>query len=508
MLSLLRRHRHPLGDPPLLMVQSLRYHAGKGEGQETDSDQHPQTDAQQDHDLFTTDAQGLHSSTSSSDSPAMARMRHQRDRAYSQRRPLPTVPWLQLRSKTYLDDAERLYGRKETWPQIQDPQLRMRLRKVLLEYLEAVTEQTFTEARDARRMQRRCRQLQEEYRGYIAAGLANPQILRTWELPRWLLEKQDTDEQRTTTQASSTMLGASSSSSSSIPHEGEKDEDHAGEGMDRITEEDDEERNQQFREQREARLARRGADLTQANDEVPEKERRPKQYSSFPFLRQRAIDRSSTLDSSLVDWTAKYFPDDDYSTFKERAAPSSSSLCVGEEGAESEGGAPGEKDGAAAQEQRAAMARRRVTDRLQLLQQRNNDPLTTAAGHPKRSKKQKPMDRLRVTFAQHQDANRAVFDGQGLFYRKKSLDGMLMQQQDGAMMESPTSLEKMPKPIRASRTEQPRRSGQQHHHADDGVVRVDWNTVMTAQRSRKTPRVHEAREKLVRLGRGENPQTI
>ncbi|KAH8616135.1 hypothetical protein ERJ75_000508700 [Trypanosoma vivax] len=92
---------------------------------------------------------------------------------FSKYRPLPSVPWLQEKTRTYMDDAERLYGRKETWYRIKEDVVREKLASLLQDYLRDAIKVTRLEMRDALKYKRLCTQMEAQYRAHVSSGLVS-----------------------------------------------------------------------------------------------------------------------------------------------------------------------------------------------------------------------------------------------------------------------------------------------------------------------------------------------
>jgi hypothetical protein len=403
----------------------------------------------------------------------------QRDRSYSKRRPLLTAyPWHQLRSKSYFDDAERHYGRKETWAVTyqQDPERIADLTMLLADYLKDLHAQSNIELGRVKKMRKQCSRLQRQYQSYVIAGVSNPAILRSWAAEE--ISKAEAKRR------SKEVDAAPSNSNVAAASTEEVDGTNDTAASPSLSTEDDE-RREVHRLQRRARGESAVLTNSAAFEELLPKEQRVAGYSAYPFLRQRAASKEShTLDPSLVDWSSKYFPDDDDQTFdapkammREHGAAAGAADDAGRDGGPAAWEASlndgGPTPGASETQQKAKRVRR----------------YPTAA----RSKAA-----LRTTLRGHLDTKRATFDAEGTFFRVRPLSAL---EDVGARRATPT------KQIKPSEW----RSHSQRGNSAEGVgdvVRVDWDTVVKSRATVKTPEVHRARERLVRLTRGEDPSSF
>ena len=174
------------------------------------------------------------------------------------------------------------------------------------------------------------------------------------------------------------------------------------------------------------------------------------EYSAFPFLRQRAIEGSASLDPSLVDWAARHFPADDEKTFAAPPLPR------------------GSDDEAAAS---ALVSADRPGASISTKQAKSRPPGLTAS-----------LDEV-------MGATDVVADARGVYYSVRPFTDR---------DEASYGEQKLRKPRKA-------RGGV---GASPFVRKVRWETVEMAKQQRKTPDVHRAKERLVRLTRGEDPQGI
>lgn len=398
----------------------------------------------------------------------------QRDRSYAQRRPLLTpYPWHQLRKKSYLDDAERHFGRKETWATkyAEMPDKVTDLTMLITDYLKDLHAQSKLEFERVKKMRARCLRLQRQHQSYVIAGVSQPSILRSWAAEE--LAKADAKKK-----SNGSVIG------------GDTNEAHSDAGPessstdDATSSKEDDERREVHRLQRRARGESATLANTSALEELTAKEQRIAGYSSYPFLRQRAASRDShSLDSSLVDWSAKYFPDDDQSTFdtpKEllaHAQKQQQQLVTS----------------SASHMERDATSTTHQTDERE----------SSASGSAKKHKHNRgyptgvqARSALGSTLRAHLDKRRASFDAEGAFFHVRPASSLQEGGEGGGSRATPT------KQIRSS-------EWTTHKQTTGGdVVRVDWDTVAKARAVKKTPEVHRARERLVRLTRGEDPSSF
>lgn len=184
-------------------------------------------------------------------------------------------------TKTYLDDAERLYGRKEKWATEyrDDPVLKGKLVAILRDFLKDTISATRLEAKTIDKLKKRCDREAE----MLKAATTNQAALLQW-------ARNTASEGTPTREAkdayddyppSSSLLTGSNSPPEVVTHKEAVEEEASLDG-------------------------------TPAMDgEVFQKD----SPSSFPFLRRRAVENESSLDPSLVDWTLQHFPEDDKGSF-------------------------------------------------------------------------------------------------------------------------------------------------------------------------------------------------
>lgn len=393
-------------------------------------------------------------------------MNFRRDHKYAKLRPISDVPWRQLKTKSYMDDAERLYGRRETWSSITDSVLREKLVALLQDYLRDTLAAARLEAREARKYRDLCDTAARQYRSHVLSGAFGlPDVLQAWakEVAHW---------RRTTTVASvssSSPLEAALSRKPHIPMLDDGSEQpnptsslDAGYSTDTKTEplSKEDADAEEFRAERRRRGAEAVLFHTPAVMDLPDADKKKQsQVSSFPFLRQRAVEDETTLDPSLVDWTAKYFPDDDQRTFAQPPR-----LRRAADGAE--GSTEGDSVSSANDSQLPSNGAVLNTGRQPSLHARH---------------------RLMRSLHDHDNRHRATFDADGIFY-------VVKRQGDHA--------ERAPKPreVKASDLQAP---GKQPE-----VVKVPWDVASKAKAQGYTSDILRAKERLIRLSRGEDPKTI
>ncbi|EAN79754.1 uncharacterized protein TEOVI_000302200 [Trypanosoma equiperdum] len=365
-----------------------------------------------------------------------------RDMRFSKLRPLPTVPWLQDRRRTYMDDAERLYGRKENWQNIKDRAMREKLSSLLQDYLKDTTGAAMLETRNARKYMRLCEQMDAEYRSFVAAAaFSSPKHLRTHIMTA--LKESDKGSKK-----SRWCQETVCSERAATLHEEDRHTGECGErcGVNVASQEDAAQKR---------RLQGEWANLenTPAMMDLTHKEERTSSYSAFPFLRQRALENKETLDPSLVDWTAKYFPDDDDRTF---TTPPKLR------------GDTGEGDSEEVPSPEILNVRKSV------------------GGSDSLFPKPNVYRRLRRSLRVHEDVNRSTFDAEGAFY---------------CVRRQGSEEDRAPKPC-------PVRGSGAHGDRNNEVIKVAWDTVARAKEMGYSADVLRAKERLIRLTRGEHPDTI
>ncbi|CCW68724.1 unnamed protein product [Phytomonas sp. Hart1] len=396
-----------------------------------------------------------------------------RDTKYGTYRPLPDIPWLQLKQKTYLDDAERLYGRMEDWHRITDDALREKLVAILQDYLRDTCAATRLEMKDAKKYKWLCEISAQDYRSHIFDGAFHSVgRLREWAssvAERQLVVKKDNP---VTNAVSDTQPNSQafehSASFDKAPSTG------MGFRMNLETDssfETDPEKIDISAQQQQERRKRRGEDAkldnTPALSDLSESDLRRCPVSAFPFLRRRALEDEHSLDSSLVDWTAKYFPEDNKHTFEQppklRYDPSRAT--AGDS-------AQNESDGAFGDIRHASHS---------AIEENSDEDNHRIPRHHARH-------RLQRSLRSHEDRHRPTFDGEGVFYHIRNLSN-----ED----------ERVPKarPVRGS--DFMARPGM-----GSKVVKVPWNVVSTAKQQGHSHNILKAKERLARLSRGENPGTI
>ncbi|RNE99913.1 putative U4/U6 small nuclear ribonuclear protein [Trypanosoma rangeli] len=369
----------------------------------------------------------------------------QRDLRFSKRRPLPTAPWLQDKKRTYMDDAERLYGRKETWCKVKDVALREKLASLLQDCLKDMIDATKLEVRSAKKYMQLTNQMDSEYRSYVAAATFSfPHALRSWALT---VCQKEGEENRLLSAPCGAQEGASScEDGATSPLADEECENATNEGgqnqMIHLT-------RRKFLESRRRQGEEAVLENTPATMDLLKDEKRTAPYSAFPFLRQRAMEKETTLDPSLVDWTAKYFPEDDDRTF---SSPPKLHRDTEEGGTSSASSIAPTSTG-------------------------NND-----------SPYSKPNARRRLqrSLRLHEDMHRPTFDAEGVFYRVRRQGN----EEDRAAK---------PRAARGSDAKTDR---------NGEVVKVPWDTVVKANEQGYSVDVLRAKERLLRLSRGEDPATI
>ncbi|CCW62387.1 unnamed protein product [Phytomonas sp. EM1] len=400
-----------------------------------------------------------------------------RDTKYGRYRPLPDVPWLELKQKTYLDDAERLYGRIEEWHHVADDALREKLVAILQDYLRDTCAATRLEVKDAMKYQRLCEISAREYRSHVVSGAFHSVgPLREWVAA--VVARQPMANKRNATSSvvrdgqtnspelkpslsfghstSTALTSTADLKSSSPPESGRGKTDFYA---------------QQEQELRRRRGEEANLENTPAMLDLPESDLRRRPVSAFPFLRRRALEDEDSLDSSLVDWTAKYFPEDNKHTFEQLPKLRQDlSRATAEGSAEqaSDDGAPGSTPNAAKTAEGGTL-------------KAGNEDTHNIPRHHARHRLQRPL-------RSHEDRHRATFDGEGVFYHIRNLS----EEDERAPKAKPVrGSDFMARPGVASK-----------------VVKIPWNVVSTAKQQGYSHNILKAKERLSRLSRGENPETI
>ncbi|GET90002.1 hypothetical protein, conserved [Leishmania tarentolae] len=410
-----------------------------------------------------------------------------RDYKYAKHRPLPDAPWRQLKTKTYLDDAERLYGRKETWHTVEDAALREKLVAILQDYLRDTLAAARLEAKDARKYAFLCSTAAKHYRAHVSSGAFGlPEGLQEWaqrvvarhasspsinKSPTTLSTSPEMEEGQAYVEEAPKATGVSFARS----HSAAEDEHHSDSASSASQEERDA---ASFREERRRCSAEANLEYTVAMADLPDADSRHSPHSAFPFLRKRAVENESTLDPSLVDWTAKYFSDDDASTFAEPPRLRAG-MVEAEEGS--------------ASDSEAAVDGQQSKDSLPLgvfgtakARRPSGFALSTPSMAP-RPVSMHARHRLGRTLRDHENRHRATFDAEGIYYkvrRQSDLD------------------ERAPKPqeVRASDLATP--------GGKVDVVKVPWSVASKAKAQGYSSEMLRAKERLIRLTRGEDPDTI
>eukprot|EP00796_Vickermania_ingenoplastis_P008334 gene8334-5841_t len=359
----------------------------------------------------------------SSDPQSMReRAEFRRDRMYGRDRPLPDAPWRASSRKSYLDDAERLYGRKETWC-LADGTANLGLKAkqigILRDHLRDTLSAARLEVRTAARYQQLCNHEAAAYRQRVALASTAPAAL-----VEWARSYLDQDQPPTSKSKGEGAFGGSVASLSAPRAAApDQDPDASAEAV-------------ESRRQRGAEAELEGTPALDGEDDRDLGATRG--VSAFPFLRRRAVEDGQSLDPSLLDWTLKCFPEDQPEHF---------------------------------------------TDPPQLRQKPETAGETDATPSPSATpraawRRPHPRERLSRSLRAHEDASRPTFDAEGVFYH----------------LQAPGSTSK-PRPVRGS----------------DGfarnVVKVPWEVVTRARQPGHTPDILRAKERLVRLTRGEDPDS-
>ncbi|KAH9586105.1 hypothetical protein LSM04_001314 [Trypanosoma melophagium] len=406
------------------------------------------------HRLFADDAKKHYRRRTSDPQTAREIGNFQRDLKFGKHRPLPDVPWLQDKKRTYMDDAERLYGRKETWCDIEDETVREKLASLLQDYLKDLIEATKLEVRNARKYKRLCDQMDAEYRANVSAGaFSSPQLLRSW-----VLVESEKDGEKN-------KLNLTINRGEEVPSSSEESTENSLMNNNNDNNEKNESRNeriarQNFLEARRKQGKEANLENTPATMDLLKGEKQHTPYSAFPFLRQRALENETSLDPSLVDWTAKYFPEDDDRTFQ--TPPK-----LRNDNNEDENQDNIENDGS--------------VDSNSSLSNNKSEKVIEFT-----SNKLNARRRLQRSLRVHEDGHRPTFDAEGVFYR--------VRRQSNEDDRAPK-----PRAVRGSDATVDR---------DQEVVKVPWDTLAKAKELGYSADILRAKERLIRLSRGEDPHTI
>jgi hypothetical protein len=406
-----------------------------------------------------------------------------RDYKYAKHRPLPDAPWRQLKAKTYLDDAERLYGRKEMWHTVEDAVLRERLVAILQDYLRDTLAAARLEAKEARKYHHLCFIAAKEYRAHVSAGafgLADG--MQAWARDVLRGRRSSASSLQATANSGGADVAADAlHTSAELPFADSPAAKDDGLATSPAAS-SDESTLFEFREERRRRGEQAVLAHTAAMADLPDADVLHTPQSAFPFLRRRAVEDESTLDPSLVDWTAKYFPEDDKRTFAEppklrsthaKGSHGGSAAADGNEGPSHGGqnernvgfGNTHRGDGGAAGDSSALSA-------------------TTASRHVGSVH---ARHRLQRTLRDHESRHRATFDAEGVYYR--------VRRQSEAEERAPK-----PQAVKASDLEPAGRRRE--------VVKVPWSVASKAAQQGYSSETLRAKERLIRLTRGEDPETI
>ncbi|KAG5500408.1 hypothetical protein JKF63_03501 [Porcisia hertigi] len=412
-----------------------------------------------------------------------------RDHKYGKHRPLLDAPWRQLKTKTYLDDAERLYGRKETWHTVEDATLRERLVAILQDYLRDTLSAARLEAKDASKYLFLCSTAAKHYRAHVSSGAFGlSESLQEWARGVMAGRASSASAAKSSTKlymsadtedggaGAEVILSHETAGSFTPSHAAVTDKQSTNSGAcSPLQEERDAAR---LREERRRRAAEADLTHTVAMEDLPDADSRHSPHSAFPFLRQRAVENEATLDPSLVDWTAKYFPEDDTTTFAEPPRLRAGMVEDAEESV---------PDGEPTRHQRQEGGASHIEIPVDATGKRPSGfapPTSPVASH------RVPMHahhRLRRTLRDHENRHRATFDAEGIYYK--------VRRQSEAEERAPK-----PQQVKASDLEIPGRR--------PDVVKVPWSVAAKAKTQGYSSDTLRAKERMIRLTRGEDPETI
>lgn len=435
-----------------------------------------------------------------------------RDHMYGKHRPLPDAPWRALPKKTYLDDAERLYGRMETWGrQLTTAQESLPLWEsgedrpfaavnhtevakkvsILRDFLRDSLSAARLEIKTAKKRFLRCTKESTAYAARMNAADRDPESLFKW--AEEYVRKLDLE--------SKTERKKSSFSSRDIVDEDEKMEVVGMKNDSNSTESregNSEEANEEFKAVERERIEMRRLQGERASlSTSPATDESPGSISAFPFLRRRAVENESTLDPSLVEWTMRFFPEDDEKMFVE---PTTS--------------APTAKDphsGTFTENAASSFFTNMNEEPKQELLFTERKHATPESSSRKKNRIKNPnhavaregtqsisfpfkvkglshgQQRLECSLRTHEDLRRATFDAEGVYYHIRPPTG-------GA--EDEEVERRKPKPVKGSDV------------FTGEVVKIPWNVVSASKKKGYTSEILRAKERLVRLSRGEDPATI
>lgn len=440
-----------------------------------------------------------------------------RDHMYGRHRPLPDAPWRSLSKKTYLDDAERLYGRMETWArwtssqeegylwtskrgETQRTAHHTELAKkvaILRDFLRDTLSAAHLEIKTAKKCYRRCEQESSDYEARMKAAELDPASLFKW-AEEYVKEGRQEKQRKINEHGNSSFeLPFNGCEESDIFGGAAEKTDPRGVSEDRFSVKMEEEEEAKLAERIRIEARRlRGERASLATS--PATDESPGSLSAFPFLRRRALENESTLDPSLVDWTMRYFPEDSEKTFTE--APSSTASS-GEDPMKYKAGSTtlSSFSTGAMKERRdkprkteemylnqGLFARRETTakDDQDSFNHTGNQP--TFFPH-KLTGRSHGRQRLECSLSAHEDWRRVTFDAEGVYYHVRPPSNSA---------EDEEVERRKPKPVRGS-------------DAFPGeVVKVPWNVVSTSRKKGYSSDILRAKERLLRLSRGEDPATI
>ncbi|KAL7709299.1 hypothetical protein N2W54_007841 [Lotmaria passim] len=406
-----------------------------------------------------------------------------RDYKFAKHRPLPDAPWRQLKTKTYLDDAERLYGRKETWAAVDDAVLREKLVAILQDYLSDTLAAARLEAREARKYHHLCSMAAKQYRAHVtsgAFGMADEMQAWAQDVLRGHLAASSADA--AVGEASVNVAAVDSSSATAGPSSAALND---GEGPTLSSSSaaagSDDSAAMELREARRRRGERAVLAHTAAMADLPDADARHTPQSAFPFLRRRAVEDEATLDPSLVDWTAKYFPEDDARTFAE--PPRLRTHARSDDGGAATAPAGDDGDGDVTQSAAQAGSGPGFGD----VQGADAFVSPSSPAAPRRLRSMHARHRLQRTLRDHENRHRATFDAEGIYYK--------VRRQSEADERAPK-----PQAVKASELEPAGRRSE--------VVKVPWSVAAKAKAQGYSSETLRAKERLIRLTRGEDPETI
>lgn len=435
-----------------------------------------------------------------------------RDHMFGKHRPLPDAPWRALPKKTYLDDAERLYGRMETWGRplttarensplwengedspstaVNHTEVAKKV-AILRDFLRDSLSAARLEIKTAQKRFLHCARESTSYLARMKAAEADPESLFRWakEHARKLDLENKTERKK------------SSFSSTDIVDENEKVEvvglKNVGNSTESREKNFDEAKEELKAAERERIEVRRLRGEMASLGTSPATDESPGSISAFPFLRRRAVENESTLDPSLVEWTMRFFPEDDEKMFAEptTSAPTAQDPPSGTFTGSTASSHFTNVNEEQKQEVLPTQQKHVTVEASSRKKNRSKNPNLAVARDGTQSSSfpfkfkglSHGQQRLECSLRAHEDLRRITFDAEGVYYHIRPPTGGT---------EDEEVEHRKPKPVKGSDA------------VTGGVVKVPWNVVSSSKKKGYTSEILRAKERLVRLSRGEDPATI